>query len=94
MAKQFDRLALSHRSFIAAQHIFFVGTAARQIVELTVDLAQTSCGFGVPTMTYTADRPDAEAWSAEKGPDGIRTCWGAKNRTTFDGLATGIEANP
>ena len=28
MAKQFDKLALMHQTFIAAQHIFFVGTAA------------------------------------------------------------------
>jgi Pyridoxamine 5'-phosphate oxidase len=28
MAKLFDRLALAHREFIAAQHIFFVATAA------------------------------------------------------------------
>lgn len=28
MGKQFDRLSLSHQAFIAAQHIFFVATAA------------------------------------------------------------------
>lgn len=181
MAKQFPRLALAHQTFIAAQHIFFVATAAatgrvnlspkgmdslrvldpgrilwrnstgsgnetaghlrqdprmtlmwcafdgnplilrcygtaraihmddaawdahnatfppdaaaRQLFEVTIDLVQTSCGYGVPLMDYQAERPDAEAWAAEKGPDGIRSYWGEKNRATLDDFATGIEAN-
>ncbi len=181
MAKQFPRIAAAHRTFIEAQHLFFVGTAAtdgrvnvspkgtdtlrvldanrilwrnstgsgnetdghlrlnarmtlmwcsfdaqplilrcygtarsihhgdpgwadanagfppdpaaRQIFDMAVDLVQTSCGFGVPRMTYDAERPDADAWSAEKGPDGIRAYWDAQNRQTIDGFATGIEGN-
>lgn len=181
MATQFPHLALSHRSFIAAQHMFFVATAAasgrvntspkgmdslrilsqsrvlwlnstgsgnetaghlgqnprmtlmwcafdaqplilrlygtartihqndptwpeiiaqfpadpaaRQAFDMTVDLVQTSCGFGVPRMTYDGERPDAEAWTAQKGPDGIRTYWADENRTTLDAFPTGIEAN-
>ena len=181
MASKFPRLALSHQSFIASQHLFFVATAAasgcvnlspkgtdslrvmapnrilwrnttgsgnetaghlaavnrmtlmwcafdekplilrcygtarmiqhdapdwadlnsrfppdiaaRQIYDMTVDLVQTSCGFGVPRMSFTAERPDADDWSAEKGPDGIRAFWADKNRLTLDGMPTGIEAN-
>ena len=181
MAKQFPRLALAHQTFIAAQHMFFVGTAAltgrvnlspkgmdslhvldpnrilwrnstgsgnetaghlrldprmtlmwcafdgqplilrcygtaraihmddpawananatfppdpaaRQLFEMTIDLVQTSCGYGVPLMDYQAERPDADAWGAEKGPDGIRRYWDETNRTTLDGFPTGIEAN-
>lgn len=65
--------------------------AARQVFDLTIDLVQTSCGFGVPRMAYEAERPDAEAWAAEKGPEGIRAYWGEKNRQTLDGFPTGIE---
>lgn len=181
MAKQFDRLALSHRAFIEAQHLFFVATAAptgrvntspkgtdslrilgpnlilwrnstgsgnetaghlrlaprmtlmwcsfdeapmilrcygtaraihkgddgwaagsaafppdpaaRQLIEMTIDLVQTSCGYGVPRMTHDAERPDADAWAADKGADGIRTYWDVTNRTTLDGFPTGIERN-
>ncbi len=181
MARQFTRIALAHRTFIAAQHLFFVATAAesgrvntspkgmdclrvlgpnriiwrnstgsgnetaghlrhnprmtlmwcsfdaaplilrcygtataihigedgwdeasaafppevaaRQMFDMTVDLVQTSCGFGVPRMGYQGERPDAAAWSADKGHDGIRAYWGDKNRATIDGFATGIEAN-
>lgn len=181
MAKQFDRLALAHRTFIAAQQIFFVATAtdtgrvnlspkgmnslrvldgnrilwrnstgsgnetaghvlrnnrmtlmwcsfdeqplilrcygtaraihreaedwqafntafppdigARQFFEVTVDLVQTSCGYGVPRLAYEAERPDAEAWCDAKGEAGIRAYWDDENRTTIDGFPTGIEAN-
>jgi hypothetical protein len=181
MAKQFNRLALPHRTFIAAQHLFFVATAAatgrvntspkgmdslrvldanrilwrnatgsgnetaghlrldprmtlmwcafdaqplilrcygtartihidedgwddgnalfapditaRQIFDVTIDLVQTSCGFGVPRMAYEAERPDADAWSAGKGQGGIVKYWDEVNRTTIDGFPTGIEAN-
>ena len=181
MAKQFPRLALAHQTFIAAQHLFFVGTAAatgrvnlspkgmdslrvldpnrilwrnstgsgnetaghlrlasrmtlmwcafdeqplilrcygtartihrddpgwaagntafppdpaaRQLFDLTIDLVQTSCGFGVPRLSYDGERPDADAWTAEKGPGGIRRYWDETNRTTLDGFPTGIEAN-
>ncbi len=181
MAKQFNKIALPHRAFIEAQHLFFVGTAAatgrvntspkgmnslrvmganrilwrnstgsgnetaghlrlnprmtlmwcsfneqplilrcygtaraihigedgwdagnamfppdiaaRQLFDMTIDLVQTSCGFGVPRMAYQAERPDGDAWSAEKGPDGIRDYWTEKNTATIDGFPTGIEAN-
>ena len=181
MARLFDKLALPHRAFIAAQHVFFVATAAktgrvnnspkgmdslrvigpnriiwrnatgsgnetaghlrldprmtlmwcafdaqplilrcygtakavhigedgwadgnarfphdiaaRQVFDLTIDLVQTSCGYGVPHMAYAAERPDADAWSAAKGRDGIRKYWAEKNTETIDGFPTGIEAN-
>ena len=67
--------------------------AARQLFDLTIDLVQTSCGFGVPRMAYQAERPDADAWAAEKGPDGILKYWAEKNAETIDGFPTGIEAN-
>ena len=67
--------------------------AARQIFDVTLDLVQTSCGFGVPRMAYEAERPDADAWCDSKGPDGIMAYWGEKNRQTIDGFDTGIEAN-
>ncbi|MDI3335045.1 pyridoxamine 5'-phosphate oxidase family protein [Defluviimonas aestuarii] len=178
MAKKFDRLAQSHRTFIEAQHLFFVATAAptgrvntspkgtdslrvmdsrriiwrnstgsgnesaghillsprmtlmwcsfdekplilraygtatalhpgdddwsdlnalfppdiaaRQIFDLSIDLVQTSCGFGVPRMTYEGERPDADEWSEKKGPQGIREYWAETNRQTLDGFPTGI----
>jgi hypothetical protein len=63
---------------------------ARQIIELQVELVQTSCGFGVPVMTVQEDRTaltrQAEAW----GPDGLMDYWQRKNLSSIDGLPTGL----
>lgn len=63
---------------------------ARQIIELHVELVQTSCGFGVPLMAFQEDRTaltrQAEAW----GPDGLADYWRRKNVRSIDGLPTGL----
>jgi hypothetical protein len=66
---------------------------ARQIVDVAIDLVQSSCGFAVPFMDYREDRPVLRNWAEDKGPDGLRTYWDTRNRQTIDGLPTGIEAN-
>lgn len=66
---------------------------ARQIVEVSVDLVQSSCGFAVPFMDFRAERPVLKDWATGKGPDGLRAYWDERNRQTIDGLPTGIEAN-
>jgi hypothetical protein len=70
--------------------LFPYDLAARQILDVTVDLVQTSCGFGVPLMDYRGERPDADAWVAGKGPEGLRDYWAEKNRETLDGFPTGL----
>lgn len=66
---------------------------ARQIVDVTVDLVQSSCGFAVPFMDFREDRPVLRDWAVGKGPEGLRDYWDDRNRQTIDGLPTGIEAN-
>jgi hypothetical protein len=66
---------------------------ARQIVDVTIDLVQSSCGFAVPFMDFREDRPVLRDWAVGKGPDGLRTYLDERNRQTIDGLPTGIEAN-
>jgi hypothetical protein len=66
---------------------------ARQIVDVTIDLVQSSCGFAVPFMDFREDRPVLQKWATDKGPDGLRDYWDTRNRETIDGLPTGIEAN-
>jgi Pyridoxamine 5'-phosphate oxidase len=65
----------------------------RQIVDVTIDLVQSSCGFAVPLMDYREERPVLRKWADDKGPDGLRDYWDTRNRETIDGLPTGIEAN-
>ncbi|NNF91799.1 MAG: pyridoxamine 5'-phosphate oxidase family protein [Boseongicola sp.] len=64
--------------------------AARQIFDLTVDLVQKSCGYGVPEVTYRQDRPVLTEWAANKGEDGIRAYWANRNARTIDDKPTDI----
>ena len=63
---------------------------ARQIVRLSVELVQTSCGFGVPLFNYKGERDSLGRWTDAKGPNGIEAYWREKNRFSIDGLPTGL----
>ena len=66
---------------------------ARQIIEVTIDLVQSSCGYAVPFLDHREDRPVLRDWAADKDADGLRSYWSTRNRQSIDGLPTGIEAN-
>lgn len=63
---------------------------ARQIFDLSVDLVQTSCGFGVPLFDYAGEREQLGNWAEKKGEQGIKAYWAQKNRSSLDGIATHI----
>jgi len=65
---------------------------ARQIIDMSVDLVQTSCGYGVPLFEFKADRDQLEEWAERKGPEGIHKYWEEKNQISLDGKPTGIVA--
>ncbi|HVX55989.1 pyridoxamine 5'-phosphate oxidase family protein [Nocardioides sp.] len=65
---------------------------ARQIFDVTVDLVQTSCGYGVPLMEYVDERPLMRQWAEKKGPDGLAAYHRDKNTTSIDGFPTGLRA--
>jgi len=58
---------------------------ARQIFDMHVDLAHTSCGYGVPLYNFSGDRPTLGKWAEKKGDAGIRDYWGEKNSISLDG---------
>lgn len=60
----------------------------RQIVQLTVELVQTSCGLGVPLYDFVGDRDSLINWAEKKGEDGLKQYWHEKNQTSLDGLPT------
>ena len=62
----------------------------RQILDLEVDLVQTSCGMGVPLFDYVGDRQQLDDWASGKGEQGIRQYWSEKNRFSLDGIPTHI----
>ncbi|NKB52262.1 MAG: pyridoxamine 5'-phosphate oxidase family protein [Rhizobiaceae bacterium] len=63
---------------------------ARQIMRLSIDLVQTSCGFGVPLFAYEGERASLENWANNKGSDGIQGHWESENLQSMDGLPTGL----
>jgi hypothetical protein len=63
---------------------------ARQIFDMSVDMVQTSCGYGVPYMEYAGDRPLMAQWAENKGPDGIGKYHRDKNQASIDGFPTGL----
>ncbi len=65
-----------------------IGT--RQIVVLDVDMAQTSCGYGVPTYEYKGERPSLINWAEAKGEDGLAAYRKKNNAVSIDGMPTGM----
>ena len=65
---------------------------ARQIVDVSIDLVQTSCGWGVPLFDFKDERDQLEKWAENKGTEGIRKYWEERNQQSIDGKPTGIGA--
>jgi len=63
----------------------------RQIYDMSVELVQKSCGYGVPFFEHTGERETLKHWTEDKGQDGIRAYWTERNSTTLDGNPTHIE---
>lgn len=62
----------------------------RQIFDITVESAQTSCGMSIPFYDYKGERNDLNDWASEQGKEGIETYWENRNQTSIDGLPTKI----
>jgi len=69
---------------------FECSPGARQIIELDVDLVQTSCGFGVPILEYKEERTYLKTWAEKKKDGKIKEYWDTHNTTSIDGFETGI----
>lgn len=65
---------------------------SRQVFDVKINNVQTSCGTGVPVMTFERDRADTELvpYYAELGEDGVDAYWRKKNVETIDGFQTGL----
>lgn len=62
----------------------------RQIFDITIESAQTSCGMSIPFYEYKGEREELNDWAASKGKEGIKDYWTQKNQTSIDGLPTKI----
>ena len=66
---------------------------ARNIFDVAVESVQTSCGFAVPYMEFTGERPTAKRWAEQQGEDGLQQYWAEKNQVSIDGFPTGLFAD-
>ncbi len=67
--------------------------SSRQLVDFSVELVQTSCGFGVPFFNYVEERDNMDKWLASRGDDAIEQYWQEKNQLSLDGHPTHILEN-
>ena len=65
--------------------LFPPNPGARQLIELSVDLVQTSCGQAVPFFDYVSEREELNEWAAKKGDAGIRQYQLERNSVSIDG---------
>jgi hypothetical protein len=63
---------------------------ARQIVDIDVEIVQTSCGMAVPFMDFKQERTELNTWAEKQGEEGLKEYWKKKNTISFDGHPTGI----
>lgn len=66
--------------------------SSRQIVDFAIQMAQTSCGFGVPFYDYKEERDNMDKWLEVRTRKGetIADYWREKNQVSLDGLPTHI----
>ncbi len=70
--------------------LFPENMGSRQIIEMDVDLVQTSCGFAVPFMDFKEERTTLNSWAEKQGGERIKAYWKEKNMHSIDGFETKI----
>ena len=67
----------------------------RQVMEIRVEAAMTSCGYAVPRMGEMTTRDTLEKYWIKKGEQAKEESWQKHNLRSIDGLPTGMpEATP
>ena len=63
----------------------------RQIIDIKIDLVQTSCGMSIPYFDFKEERLQLDDWAKDKGQEGIKAYWKEKNEQSIDGIPTKIQ---
>ncbi|MEI6866783.1 pyridoxamine 5'-phosphate oxidase family protein [Flavicella sp.] len=63
----------------------------RQIIEMDVDLVQSSCGYAVPLFDYNKERTQLNDWALKQGKEKITAYHLKKNSVSIDGFETKIK---
>ena len=59
---------------------------ARSVIRVQIDRVSTSCGYGVPRLSYEGERDQLTTWAERRGPDGLVEYRDEKNAVSIDGL--------
>jgi hypothetical protein len=78
------------REFLEYIELFPPNEGARQIIEMHIEIVQSSCGFAVPFMDFKEDRKTLNQWSEKKGKEKIKEYWKNRNTKSIDGFETRI----
>lgn len=70
---------------------FKILKSTRQLIIASIDLVQTSCGFGVPMYEYLGQRDIHHEWADQKGEQGLKEYLIKNNLQSLDGLTTDWE---
>ncbi len=62
----------------------------RQVMEIRVETAMTSCGYAVPRMGEMTTRDTLEKYWTKKGEQVKEEYWQKHNLRSIDGLPTGM----
>ena len=60
---------------------------SRQLVNVSIEKVQISCGMGVPLMKYKEQRQSLIDWAENQGDEGLKKYWEKKNTTSIDGYS-------
>jgi hypothetical protein len=65
---------------------FIIYPSTRQLIIATINLVQTSCGYGVPLFDYKGERDIHFQWASKKGEAGLTEYIATKNNKSLDGF--------
>ncbi|MFY0602377.1 MAG: pyridoxamine 5'-phosphate oxidase family protein [Flavobacteriaceae bacterium] len=80
----------SDKSWKELELLFPKIPGTRQIFDIEIESAQTSCGMSIPFYEYKGEREQLNDWALEKGEQGIQSYWDEKNKISIDGKPTGL----
>ena len=63
----------------------------RQIIEIDIEMVQTSCGMSIPYFDFKEERLQLDDWAKQKGEEGLKDYWKEKNEVSIDGIPTKIQ---
>lgn len=71
-------------------HLFPPNAGVRQIYDVHISSAQTSCGYAVPFYEFVKERDTlTTVWTEKRTEEEKRTYWKEQNSQTIDGKPTG-----